>query len=305
MWLLMASCYVAAIATACGVLLQLHAQWSGLADGPLWAALAADTAATLVTFAFSVATDNSSCVDAYWSVSPPLLAAYWAAVGLRAGAPVARAALVVAGTLFWGVRLTHNWARQWTGWAHEDWRYVDFRRKTGRAYWLVSLLGIHLFPTKIVFLGCVPLYGALARGTAAVGPSDAAASALLVAAVSLQIYADNELRRFMLGRQASRTRARQGALLTAGAWGWCRNPNYLGEICFWWSLYLFSLGSGARWAAPAASGWAGAASITLMFLGVSIPMKETRMAQRRESGAWAEYTRRVPMLLPLGRLRNA
>jgi steroid 5-alpha reductase family enzyme len=30
------------------------------------------------------------------------------------------------------VRLTHNFLRGWRGLAHEDWRYVDVRNKTGR-----------------------------------------------------------------------------------------------------------------------------------------------------------------------------
>jgi len=48
-----------------------------------------------------------------------------------------RARLLLAFTLvtFWAVRLTWNWARGWTGLTHEDWRYVDLRTKSGRAYW--------------------------------------------------------------------------------------------------------------------------------------------------------------------------
>ena len=39
--------------------------------------LIADALATLVIFAFSRAYRNSSFYDAYWSVIPPLLLAYW------------------------------------------------------------------------------------------------------------------------------------------------------------------------------------------------------------------------------------
>ena len=31
----------------------------------------------------------------------------------------------------WSWRLTLNWARSWTGFHHEDWRYVDIAKQTG------------------------------------------------------------------------------------------------------------------------------------------------------------------------------
>ena len=36
------------------------------------------------------------------------------------------------------------------------WRLQE---NTGWAYWLVSLLGIHLFPTILVFIGCIGMIG--------------------------------------------------------------------------------------------------------------------------------------------------
>ena len=60
-------------------------------------------------------------------------------------------------------RLTWNWYRQWHGLSHEDWRYVDIRKKTGRAWPLASLAGVHFFPTLIVFAG-IALHFALGSG---------------------------------------------------------------------------------------------------------------------------------------------
>ena len=49
-----------------------------LAGASLFAvAAAADVVATLVLFACSVALDNSSCYDPYWSVAPLIIALYW------------------------------------------------------------------------------------------------------------------------------------------------------------------------------------------------------------------------------------
>ncbi len=117
---------------------------------PLYLAGLADLTATIVVFAFSVAFRNSSFYDAYWSVAPPLLLGYW---WLSGDGEFARVFVVAALVLTWAVRLTGNWARGWNGLDHEDWRYPKIRDATGRLYWPVSFLGIHLVPTVVVFIG--------------------------------------------------------------------------------------------------------------------------------------------------------
>jgi steroid 5-alpha reductase family enzyme len=268
-----------AVAGAIGFALayRLAAGW------PLWQVVAvADAAATVVVFAFSVVLDNSSVYDAYWSVAPMAIAPALAAVG---AAPVARRAIVVALVLLWGARLTYNWARGWQGLAHEDWRYVEMRR-TGRAYWVVSFVGIHMMPTVLVFLGCLSLFPALVTGTDPLGPIDAAAFVVTAGAIALESTADEQLRAFRLAGPAP------GAILQTGVWAWCRHPNYLGEIGLWWGLYLFAL------AADRSSWWAGAGplAITLLFAFVSVPLLDKRSLARRPQ--YAAHMARLPALFP-------
>jgi steroid 5-alpha reductase family enzyme len=263
---------------------------AGIAAGdrhPLATALVADLAATLAIFAFSFAFGNTSFYDAYWSVAPPLLAV-WFVCAPGSDGVAARQLLVLALVLAWALRLTWNWARGWTGLDHEDWRYVDLRAQAGRAgYWLVSLFGLHGFPTLIVFLGVLPLWPALATGTQPVGWLDAIAAAVTLAGVGFELFADQALRRFRLSEPP------QDAVLEAGLWAWSRHPNYLGEILFWLGLALFSLAAaGFVWWA-----WLGVVAIVAMFLGTSIPMQEKRMLARRP--AYAERQRRVSLLIPL------
>ena len=51
---------------------------------PLWRALWADLAATLVVFGASRWHRNSSFYDAFWSVIPPVLMLWWMVVGSSA-----------------------------------------------------------------------------------------------------------------------------------------------------------------------------------------------------------------------------
>ena len=262
---------------------------TGIAIGdrhPIAVALAADVAATLAVFAFSFAFGNSSFYDAYWSVAPPLVA-LWFVVAPGSEGVAARQALAFAGIALWAVRLTWNWARGFAGLHHEDWRYVDLRGKTGRiGYWFVSLVGLHGMPTGIVFLGLLPLWPTLASGTRPLNWLDAVATAVTLAGVAFEFFADEALRRFRLSNPPP------AAILERGLWAWSRNPNYLGEMLFWFGLALFSLAAaGFVWWA-----WLGAPAMVAMFLGASIPMKEARMLARRP--AYAERQRRVSLLIP-------
>lgn len=252
---------------------------------PLAVALAADVAGTLAIFAFSVAFNNSSFYDAYWSAAPPPIALYfiWCAPPEASGL---RQLVVFALVSWWAVRLTWNWARGWGGLQHEDWRYVDLRRSSGGAYWLVSFVGLHLLPTLQVFLACLALYPALVAGTRPFGGLDLLAAAVTGGAIWLEMRADIELRRFRL------TRPPAEAILATGVWAWSRHPNYFGEISFWWGLWLFGL------AAAPAYWWTviGPVAITLMFRFASLPLIETRMLSRRP--AYAERQQRVSMVIP-------
>ena len=96
---------------------------------PLLVVFIADIAATLVIYSFGRIFHNASFYDPYWSVAPLAIALYWL-IKASAGSPVTAIQVIVAVLVYaWGVRLTYNWARQWEGLKHEDWRYQDLRKK--------------------------------------------------------------------------------------------------------------------------------------------------------------------------------
>jgi len=250
---------------------------------------AADAAATVVVFGFSVLFDNSSFYDPYWSVAPMVIAPALAAQSVS-GVPPVRRAVVIALVLVWGARLTFNWARGWQGLAHEDWRYADYRGKRS-PYWVTSFVAFHVMPTLWVYLGCLSLIPAVATGTRPIGPLDAAAVVVTAGAIAIEAVADEQLRAFRLGQPAP------GRILDTGLWALSRHPNYLGELSFWWGLYLFALAANPSW-------WwaiAGALSITMLFVFLSVPLLDKRSLARRPQ--YREHMKRVPALFPrlLGR----
>jgi steroid 5-alpha reductase family enzyme len=240
--------------------------------------------ATVVVFAVSVAVNNSSIYDPYWSVQPLAIAGYYLWTGR--GHIDSRQIIVTALVLVYAARLTSNFYRDWPGLQKEDFRYVSFRRRFGKAYWPVSLLGIHLFPTIMVYLGCLPLYSVSRPGAAGVSWLDGLGIAVTLGAIALAFIADEQLRRFRSDP------LNRGRVVDGGLWRVSRHPNYLGEVATWWGLWLFAMAAGARW-------WwtvAGAVAVTVMFVLVSIPMMERRMLATRP--AYAEYRASTPRLFP-------
>jgi steroid 5-alpha reductase family enzyme len=245
---------------------------------------AADIAATVVVFVFSILFDNSSFYDAYWSVAPMVIAPALAAQSVP-GVPVVRRDVVIALVLVWGARLTFNWARGWQGLAHEDWRYADYRGKRS-PYWVTSFVGFHMMPTVWVYLGSLSLIPAIATGTRPLGPLDAAGLVVTAGAIGIEAMADEQLRAFRLSKPAP------GRILDTGLWAISRHPNYLGELSFWWGLYFFALAADPSW-------WwamAGAVSITLLFVFLSVPLLDRRSLARRPQ--YGEHMKRVPALFP-------
>jgi steroid 5-alpha reductase family enzyme len=275
--------YVAAIGAA------LVAGGSVESSNPLLVALWADIAGTVAIFAFSLVLRNSSLYDPYWSVVPPVVVLYWCMRPEVVGVNPFRLVFVVALVSLWGARLTWNWLRGWEGLHHEDWRYVMIQGKTGAAYWPASFLGIHLFPTLIVFLGLLPAYVAVAAASEPFGPLDLVAIAVTLGAIALEARADKQLKRFRESDPAP------GDFLKTGTWKWSRHPNYLGEMGFWWGLWLFALAANPAW------WWTGigAVAITVMFRFASLPMIENRMLERRP--AYAEHAERSSLVLPIPR----
>lgn len=266
----------AAVATATVMLLDSH---------PLVEVLIADVLATVVIFGGSLGTGNSSFYDPYWSVAPPLIAC---CLLLADGdANVGRQVLVTVLVVLWAVRLTANWAWGWGGLDDEDWRYRNLARTAGRLWWPLSFLGVHLFPTLLVWLGCIALYPALTAGAEPLGALDALAGVIGLASIWLELAADRSLHRFRASRSSS------ADVLDSGLWAWCRHPNYLGEIGFWLALFLFGV---AAWGSVYPWSWLGPVSMAALFLGVSIPMIERKLAA--DKPAYAAYRRRTRRLIP-------
>ena len=246
---------------------------------------AGDLTATIVVFLFSVIMNNSSAYDPYWSVKPIVIAVAYLFI-FHVDMNI-RQWIVLLGVSLYALRLTSNFYRDWPGFKHEDWRYVNFRKSSGKAYWLVSFLAIHLFPTIMVYLGCLALFAVFSGNGSPLNFWDILGTIILFGSVIYAFVADEQLRKFRNKQE------NKGKAMTSGLWNYCRHPNYLGEISTWWGLAYFAI------AASLDFWWtfAGPVAITVLFVFASIPLIEKRNLDRRLG--YREYMLRTPKLFPV------
>lgn len=252
---------------------------------PILVVLVLDVLATIIIFLFSVAFNNSSMYDPYWSLVPPLILYYWIFHDQTWTALTLLQALVLILVIVWSLRLTVNWVLRWKGLRDEDWRYLAFRFKYQQNYWVVSFFGIHLFPTLVVFLGCLAVYPALAFHEGGMGLMEWFAVAITLAGVVIETISDLQLSRYVNDKDKC-------DFLCSGFWKYSRHPNYFGEVLFWIGLFLFSTGMDRLywWIVP------GPVIIILMFYVISIPMIDKRML-RRKTG-YRDYMKRTSAMIP-------
>jgi len=241
--------------------------------------LLADVIATVFTFIFSVIFKNASVYDPYWSVQPIVILVAFA-VGETMNA--AKILLLIA-VILWGIRLTANWAYTFYGIAHQDWRYTMLCEKTGVFYPVINFIGIHMVPTLVVYGCSLPAVYVL-QADFAFDPLCIIFFIVSVAAFTLQGAADIQMHKFRKNRT--------GNFIRTGLWKYSRHPNYLGEICMWWGVALFSVVClGFEWYLIV-----GALANTVLFFSVSIPMADGRNSKKE---GFAQYKKETRMLLPI------
>ncbi len=243
--------------------------------------LIADVSATIFTFIFSLLFKNASVYDPYWSVQPLVITICFLISNISLSGII-----VTILIWFWGVRLTANWAYTFKGLTHQDWRYTMLSEKTGVFYPFVNFLGIHMFPTLVVYACCLPaVYIIINRLPFNV--LGVIGIIISLSAVFLQTVSDIQMQSFR--------NKKQGGFIRYGLWKYSRHPNYLGEILMWWGIALFMI-------ALKISCWyliAGAIINNFMFLVISIPMADKRQSKKE---GFIEYKKSTRMLLPVKKI---
>ena len=235
--------------------------------------------ATLIIFLFSNIHKNSSIYDPFWHVAPIPIVFY---IAKQSSLPTLELNLVLAAFLFWALRLTYNWYLNWNNLDHEDFRYIDLKNNNKYMAFINDLFGIHLIPTLIVNVSLYPIYVAL--NSESLNELVYVGFIIIIIAVVIQYISDDQMRKFR------KDESNLGKTMKYGLWKYSRHPNYLGEVSFWFGIYVFALAS------ESPSLWLLACPIVMLalFVFISCPMMDNRSLERRSE--YKEYMDKTPQL---------
>jgi steroid 5-alpha reductase family enzyme len=243
---------------------------------------AAVAALMLATFAVGLRVGRHSVVDAAWGAAFVLVAA---ACVLTATGDPARAWLLFGLTAVWGVRLAVHIGRRGRG-KGEDPRYERLLSRAPGNPHLYALRIVYLLQGALVLLGALPVQAA-AHTTAPLGPLATLGVLVWLAGFVFESVGDAQLARF------KRDPANRGRIMDRGLWAWTRHPNYFGDACVWWGLFLVAL-DGSWWVLLTLP-----APLVMTYLltrGSGQRLLDEHMAGRP---GWADYARRTSAFVPL------
>jgi steroid 5-alpha reductase family enzyme len=233
-----------------------------------------------LTWIVSVVQRNVTIVDTLWPLLF-VLAAVTYSIELAAPGPRTNPVLVLVAV--WGLRLAGYLA--WRNMGHaEDRRYAAIRSRNEPNFTLKSLYLIFGFQAVLAWLISLPLLGAIG-GATPVGLLDWVGVALWLIGMVFEAGGDWQLARFKADP------ANAGKVMDWGLWRYTRHPNYFGDFCVWWGLYLIALSAGAWWSI------AGPLLMSLLLLKVSgVTLLERDIGERRPQ--YAQYIRRTNAFFP-------
>ena len=243
--------------------------------------LLADITATIAVYLIGSALNNASVYDPYWSIQPMVILICMAVFYDRFNFGIL---LMLTAVCYWGIRLTVNWAISFKNLNTQDWRYDNLKRNYPKLFFLINLLGIHLFPTIVVYLALLPAVAFVLNSV--VNLMTLIGFLLCILSTTLQLVADKQMQQFR------RERTSKDELIRTGLWKYARHPNYLGEIMMWWGIFLMLLSTSPdKWFFGI-----GALVNTMMFIFISIPMTDKRNSRKP---GFDEYMNTTRCLLPL------
>jgi steroid 5-alpha reductase family enzyme len=246
-------------------------------------------------FCVSILQKRNDVADVAWGLGFVLLA--WASFflsGRSIDTASFRAIGVCALVTVWGVRLAHYIHARHVGRA-EDARYAAWRT-TWRYFYTRSFFQIYVLQGALLLLVAFPILFINASDGVPLSMFDVLGFTVWAFGFYFEVVGDRQLKAFLADP------ANKGKLCTTGLWQYTRHPNYFGEVCLWWGVWLFALASsfpitvfGAT-VPSALCALLGPLTITFLILKVSgIPMLEKSMQKHPD---FAAYARRTNMFIP-------
>jgi steroid 5-alpha reductase family enzyme len=228
--------------------LTLTSNW-----GIFWVCTAWTFLAITTIWVIGLFQGNHSMVDGYYGFgfAVPLWIAY---ILTGAASPTAGALLIMVS--LHGCRLGYYLSRRWLGYRKTtggDARYLGFVKQYQPGYWWKSLC-IIMEPQAfiITLIGLPAIWGVLDNRTPAGPLTPLSFLGLLIFGIGyyFETVADGQLQAFKADAH------NKGRYLRTGVWTHTRHPNYFGNTCVWWGVWLVAVaGNHTLWWTVAGPIW--------------------------------------------------
>ncbi len=225
-------------------------------------------------------------IDSLWAVGMVVMAL---ASFLHAQGDPTRKALLLGLCALWGVRLGSYLLWRWR--VHgPDRRYHTMFAKAketkGWGFAKASLLMVFATQAPLLFIVCLPVQLGQIDAAPPLGMLGIAGAAIALVGISFESIGDAQLTAFR------KNPANAGQVMDRGLWRYTRHPNYFGDACTWWGLYLIAAETTTGlWALP------GPVLLTWTLMKWSgVPTTEGRM--KRKKPGYEDYVRRTSGFVP-------
>lgn len=235
----------------------------------------------------SIKIRDVSFIDAFWPMGMVMLAG---STFIQADGSEPRKLLILVLTALWGFRLGAHLLTRWLA-EGEDPRY---KRILGKAmeqnkwgFATSALLNVFMTQAPLLFIVCLPAQlGQIAADPAELGWLAAIGGVIAVIGIAFETIGDWQLKQFRANP------ATAGTVLNTGLWRYTRHPNYFGDACAWWGIWLIAAETTIgfwSFVGPALLTW------TLMKWS-GVPLLEYSLKKKRPG--YEEYIRKTSHFFP-------
>jgi steroid 5-alpha reductase family enzyme len=233
------------------------------------------------TFTTAKIIGRHNVIDVAWGLLFVSVAITSCALGT---AGIAQRLILMALPLVWGLRLAIHIGRRSRG-KGEDPRYEKLLSKAKGNPDLYALRMVYLLQGVLAFLISAPIQvGMFEHG--GVGGLTFVGVAVWIVGVLFESVGDAQMERFRADP------SHKGKIIDVGLWRYTRHPNYFGDACVWWGIFLV-----------AAAHWPGVLTIPapiimtlLLTKGSGARIMEQHMSTR---AGWDDYAARTSGFFPL------
>jgi len=245
--------------------------------------------AILILWAVSVRIRDVSFIDSFWAFGMVMLALS-TYLQVEEGA-FPRKNLILFLTTVWGLRLSLHLFLRWRK-DGEDPRYKrilgNAMEKKGWSFARASLVMVFAMQAPLLFIVCLPAQlGQIPAEPYNTGWLAFAGKVLALIGIGFETIGDWQLARFRADPN------NKGKVLDTGLWRYTRHPNYFGDTCVWWGIWLIAAETTlGRYAIV------GPILITFLLTRLSgVPLLEYSLKKNRPG--YADYIRRTSSFFPL------